>query len=691
MEASDGSEIRPKSELNRQLNRRGLSFHFMVGSLGGLVILLLVLTGGSASLLQHASAGAMYDAQAHSLLHGNWDVPPAASGIESFGFGGKTYIYFGPFPAVLRIPIALITDRFDGRLGQLSILFAVVVTILATSVILEEVSRRALVGGPVGRFGRGLAAAFGLVMAGGSIITFISFRGDIYNEAIAWGLATALASISLMIRALRTSSTRCIGAASVCATLALQSRITLGVSAFAVIGVVLVISHNSRTRELFGISANFNSRRCRGWLIAATAAPLVAFVGVQEAKFGTLIVRPSDHLVNHSQPQFQTYLQRNGDTYFSASFVPANLLNMTVWPSAITLESKFPWLRPDDLDYGPSPGGPLFLGRSWSGSLAFTQTLLFGLGGAGVYRLWGRRSRARIGRLGGSERTATGPDEMNDVRMVGLAAILGFVATLAYGYQYHRFLADTFPALIVMAAVGVVWISRIGRTRMKIWIAIAVSIAAGWSIWVNTATAVLAQTERAWDPSPAALTRLYELQHMFGSQPAVVHSTLGDPLPPAKAIGTLLEIGDCDALLASAGTEGQGALWWPVERASPLKRTLDVEPSLLPTGITSLAAERPEAGGGEVFVSAALGEPPQLVIRGGGQETRYVMRGRVSRIVLAVDPVWNTLTIRVNESERSVTWTDPLPAAIGSASLPGITDFGGDRMHLCHDIAGGER
>jgi hypothetical protein len=684
IDASDLADDEHRTESRPRSAPDQLTRWFVAGSAIGSIILLFVLVGGSASLLQNAAAGAMYDAQAHSLLHGHWDIPQTLSSIESFGFGGKTYIYFGPFPALLRLPIAVFTDRFDGRLGQLSILVAVILTVAAAAGVVGEVAHRCVGPHPVGRFARSLALSFGLVITGGSIVTFISFRGDIYNEAIAWGLATALASIAFMLRALRTSSARCIAAAGAFAACALQSRITMGASALAVIGLVLIATLARRTRRMFSLSDALTTRRLRIWLSLATVVPVGVFVAIQEAKFGTLLVRPSNHLVNLAQPQFQTYLQRNGDTYFSTSFVPANFLNTTIWPSGMSFDSAFPWLRPNDLDYGPSPGHPLFLGRSWSGSLAFTQTLLFALGCLGAYRLYvaGLVSRWRPRADPADPR----PDAPADLRLVAIAASAGFGATLAYDYQYHRFLADAFPAVITLAAVGLM----AALTTRPLWgkraLLMATVTAALWSIWVNSATAILAQTERAWDPSPAALTRLYGLQDSLGARPSVLHIGIGDPLPQPVAIGQLVDIGACDALLASAGTEGTSPLWWPIERGRALKRVLDIEPSLLSPGETALVAAAPNAGGAAISVSAGAGFP-EIVVRGDGQETRYPLRDRVSRVVLEVSPVWRTLTMRLGEDMRAVTWVEPL-GSIPLAPKEGVTDGGADGMTLCHRLSG---
>ena len=53
--------------------------------------------------------------------------------IEGFVIGGRTYIYFGPMPAILRLPVLIFTHDLDGRLTQLSMLLALMVLMWAAA------------------------------------------------------------------------------------------------------------------------------------------------------------------------------------------------------------------------------------------------------------------------------------------------------------------------------------------------------------------------------------------------------------------------------------------------------------------------------------------------------------------------------------------------------------------------------
>src|ERR687895_222770 len=86
----------------------------LVGGLLALVPSVALLAGGG--FLRRTPLGGFFDAQAHSLLDLRWDVPREVLSIEAFVVDGRSYMYFGPTPALLRLPVAAVTDHFDGRL-----------------------------------------------------------------------------------------------------------------------------------------------------------------------------------------------------------------------------------------------------------------------------------------------------------------------------------------------------------------------------------------------------------------------------------------------------------------------------------------------------------------------------------------------------------------------------------------------
>ena len=74
------------------------------GLLGALVFFWMV-NAGQLNPFHAERFGNFYDVQAHSLLHLHWDVPAKQVAFEGFLVDGKTYVYFGPVPALLRLPV----------------------------------------------------------------------------------------------------------------------------------------------------------------------------------------------------------------------------------------------------------------------------------------------------------------------------------------------------------------------------------------------------------------------------------------------------------------------------------------------------------------------------------------------------------------------------------------------------------
>src|SRR4029450_646893 len=122
-----------------------------------------VLTAGHGNLLQHQFFDDFFDLQARSMLHGRLDVPADRVGFEGFVTGGKTYVYFGVVPSLLRMPVLVLTDNADGQLTTLSMLAAAVVLAVAAfrlACVIRGMVRGSVPVGPVEQWATaGLAVA----------------------------------------------------------------------------------------------------------------------------------------------------------------------------------------------------------------------------------------------------------------------------------------------------------------------------------------------------------------------------------------------------------------------------------------------------------------------------------------------------------------------------------------------------
>ena len=138
-----------------------------------------VMTAGRFDLL---TAGAhfsvFYDELGRSILHGRFDVPPAAIGPEALLIGGRTYGYFGPTPALLRIPLDWLFPAMWGRWTQLFLSAATAASLWAAHDI-QRAARRAFAVEPrkplVGQLVDG---GFLLAVGVGTTLLFMARRPD---------------------------------------------------------------------------------------------------------------------------------------------------------------------------------------------------------------------------------------------------------------------------------------------------------------------------------------------------------------------------------------------------------------------------------------------------------------------------------------------------------------------------------
>src|ERR1039457_1145460 len=102
-------------------DRRRLLRSCTVGFVGAGGIFVWLLLGPNWDLFRTDALGGFYETQARAWLHGHWNVPPSgAAHYESFVIHGRNYLYFGPWPALLRVPFVAFTHALDGHLTGVS-------------------------------------------------------------------------------------------------------------------------------------------------------------------------------------------------------------------------------------------------------------------------------------------------------------------------------------------------------------------------------------------------------------------------------------------------------------------------------------------------------------------------------------------------------------------------------------------
>lgn len=171
------------------------SLVFTTGLLG------LLLISDSFELTKRDSAYTeYYDALGDSILDGRLDVPLSAIRNEALLMNGKYYGYFGPTPALFRIPLNRVVPRMRGHWTRTFMIIECFFTLLATLLIIRQFRQIAW---PATNNGASIYLSEGLfVLVAGlaTPMTFIMWRPIIYHEAMMTGVCMAMWSFYFTLR-----------------------------------------------------------------------------------------------------------------------------------------------------------------------------------------------------------------------------------------------------------------------------------------------------------------------------------------------------------------------------------------------------------------------------------------------------------------------------------------------------------
>lgn len=551
-----------------------------VGGLLALVVFAWLLLEGRADLFEADVFTNFYDAQAHSWLEGRWDVSGDILFFERFNVGGKFYMYHGPWPALLRLPVVIFTDDLDGELSRISMLLAFSVFLASTSRVLWQARSLLRGSGEPTRAGLVAAGAFVFVAGCGSTAIFLGSFAWVYHEALLWGLAWSIASFSCLITYIAAPSRRALVLASITATFACLSRGSVGIGPVAAIGIVLVVRAGRRALDARRIRHEAHSppssdpwwqralgiggpSTARVWPLAlATAVPLASYGTVNYIKFRSFFGEPpvkfQDLILR--QHQRAAALAANNNSLFGIKFAPTNILQY-LRLDGIGFDPLFPWAN-----FAGRPtlvGDPVYDRVEGAGSIVAVSTLLV------VFAVLGIIAVVRAPRVAGSTATTA------TLRAPVLGAVLGCSGMLVIAFIAQRYEADFVPLLVVLGSLGMWWVAH-GLTRrtrpVRVAIVVVLTILAAWSCWANAALAV--RYQRSYNAFVTRQTRatfvglqLDVYEHLAGGAPSNVEH--GDRLPRPSDPGSLFVVGDCDALYLSIGES-----WSAVEQSPATGRTL---------------------------------------------------------------------------------------------------------------------
>jgi hypothetical protein len=485
-------------------------------------------------------ASNFFDLQARALLDGHLWLPTGSLGIEGFVEDGRTYMYFPPFPSLLRLPVLLTTAQFDGRLTVASMAAAWLVFATMTCRLLWAIREGVRPAVPLGRLE---AVAFGILIAaltGGTTLTFDAALPWVYHEVYLWSAALVVSGLYWLLRHLREPSRTTLGWLGACATAAILTRFPGGAAlAFAcLLAGVLILAGRLRPRS-----------QNEGWaLVTVGALTVVVSMALNWAKFRHPYLFPlEDQVWTQVNERRREALAINGGTITGPQFVPTGLTSY-LGLNGVRFVDYFPWIT---LPAKPPSGvAGAFLDQSYrTGSVPALMPLLTLLSVIAPLPLLRRRRSLDFATL----------------RILYLCGVVAVLPVLAYGYVTNRYTSDFVPLLVVGGGLGLVvlW-PRQARTLPSLTVVALMAVLTAYSLAAQflTGWSAYALTARG-----DALDRYVLQQIATGGGPGgrlsrqVVRS---QAMPSGGRTDDLFVRGDCDALYINSGDQYEP--WITVEQ-----------------------------------------------------------------------------------------------------------------------------
>src|SRR3954469_15544457 len=216
----------------------------------GMLLWIFTTTGGQ-QIFVNEILSEPYDSHAEHLLRGDPGVDAEAIRAEAMVVNGKIRMYFGPFPAFVRMPLNYVYPSGRKHWSRITGFCAGMIALAAFAGLIRMGLRSSeLSSGWRNSVGNACLAGFAFA----SPLLLLLGNLSIYGEAVIWGLAWSLAALYFACRSRRAESstlTRSLLGFSFCAGGALLSRVTFGAPLLLIAPLLAVrLLHKDRIRNL---------------------------------------------------------------------------------------------------------------------------------------------------------------------------------------------------------------------------------------------------------------------------------------------------------------------------------------------------------------------------------------------------------------------------------------------------------
>ena len=347
------------------------------------VYYLFLLSNGTFQLFAPELLDKAFNNMLVHLLRGEFTVDRAAIDFEAFTRDGKTYAYFGIFPALLRLFAIPFTDLARAELARLSCLTAVVLFVALQLRMLLIVHRSLPVASRRPEFLAVMVAA--TVLSGPQLYMLTS--APIYMEPILWSAAMAAAFNLIIVRTTFGANSLCgrdLVLLATLAGLAINTRAPIGVALY--LGTSLLIAWTIWIRHTRDRGARQFSDDVRR--VSLVVLPAIVILGVSAVVVGFInFERWGDAL---TFADFH-YYDRRLTSYPHLMEVLRNYGNFSVgrmWIGALYYATGIPYLVK-----GLPPFADFLRARFFNiefppSAPILTNPLTVILAGIGLYRVW---------------------------------------------------------------------------------------------------------------------------------------------------------------------------------------------------------------------------------------------------------------------------------------------------------------
>ena len=305
----------------------------------------VLLTRATGEILGPELLSGSFDSLAQGLLRGTSEVDPDAIRWEAIVVEGRTYFYFGPWPAFLRMPLQWLAPELYGQWARLSCFAASALCLAAFALLsLRMLEKNLGLNEQEKRFVLVTSLlAFGLA----SPLFFLMKDAPIYHESVLWGLAGSVCFLSVLVPNLDAPEAlrQRLPLLSTIAGVAFLSRVTYGGPLYLILlliaGNELVRHHQRDQRGGRAIGAE------AGRLVLAMLPAgllLVFHLWYNFDRFDSIFEFADIRLLSYvdASPPTLELLDRVG--VLNLRRLPSALQNYSI-PSAAMFSDQFPWFR----------------------------------------------------------------------------------------------------------------------------------------------------------------------------------------------------------------------------------------------------------------------------------------------------------------------------------------------------------